>query len=72
MIKLLEKNYNILKEIEKEINETLSDKNKKLTKDILQDFISKLNESKFIISNNSKGYKRKNPLNLHCFKFLSQ
>ena len=53
-VKLLEKNYNILKEIEKEINETLNDKNKKLTKDILQKFISKLNESKFIIELHDK------------------
>ena len=53
-VKLLEKNYNFLKETEKEINETLNDKNKKLTKDILQSFISKLNESKFIIELHDK------------------
>ena len=53
-VKLLEKNYNFLKETEKEINETLNDKTKKLTKEILQDFISKLNESKFIIELHDK------------------
>ena len=53
-VKLLEKNYNFLKETETEINETLNDKNKKLTKEILQNFISKLNESKFVIELHDK------------------
>ena len=47
-VKLLAKNYEFLKETEKEINETLNDKTKKLTKEMLKNFIGKLNESKFI------------------------
>ena len=53
-VKLLTKNYNFLKETEKEINEILNDKNKKLTKEMLKNFISKLNESKFIIELHDK------------------
>ena len=53
-VKLLTKNYNFLKETEKEINETLNDKNKKLTKDMLKNFINKLNESKFVIELHDK------------------
>ena len=53
-VKLLTKNYNFLKETQKEINEALNDKNKKLTKDMLKNFINKLNESKFIIELHDK------------------
>ena len=53
-VKLLIKNYNFLKETEKEINEILNDKNKKITKEMLKNFISKLNESKFIIELHDK------------------
>ena len=55
-VKLLIKNFNFLKETEKEINEILNDKNKnkKITKEMLKNFISKLNESKFIIELHDK------------------
>ena len=46
-VKLLIKNYNYLNETEKEIKSILYDSNKNITKDMLKDFLNKLNESKF-------------------------
>ena len=46
-VKLLIKNYEYLNETENEIKFVLGDKNKKITKDMLRDFLTKLNESKF-------------------------
>ena len=46
-VKSLIKNYNYLNETEKEIKSTLYDPNKVITKEMLKDFLNKLNESKF-------------------------
>ena len=53
-VKLLIKNYNFLKETEKEINDATDNNTKKLSKDMLKNFINKLNESKFIIELHDK------------------
>ena len=46
-VKLLMKNYEYLNNTEKEIKSILYDSNQKITKDMLKQFLSKLNESKF-------------------------
>ena len=46
-VKLLISNYNYLNETEKEIKSILYDSNQKITKDLLKNFLNKLNESKF-------------------------